>query len=82
MRQWLSEQLAALDFTMTDSKANFVFVEHAHMGAADIAGGLRERGIIVRHLTSNPRTQNHLRISVGTQAECDVLVNALGEILV
>lgn len=82
MRQWLSEQLAALDFTMTDSKANFVFVEHARMGAADIAGGLRERGIIVRHLTANPRTQNYLRISVGTQAECDVLVSALGEILV
>ncbi len=81
LREWLSKELAALGFTMTDSKTNFVFVEHASQSAADIASALRQRGIIVRHLTSSPRTQNRLRISIGTQQECQALVTALKEVL-
>ena len=80
-REQLSQQLAELGFSMTASKANFVFVEHHSLSAADIALALRQRGIIVRHLSSHPRTANRLRISIGTQAECDVLISALREIL-
>lgn len=81
LREWLATELANMGFTMTDSKTNFVFVEHQVMGAADIAAGLRQQGVIVRHLTSNTRTQNRLRISIGTQAECQALLTALNTIL-
>jgi histidinol-phosphate aminotransferase len=80
-REQLSQQLAELGFSMTDSKANFVFVEHPSLRAADIALALRQRGVIVRHLDSHPRTVNRLRISIGTQAECEALVLALKEIV-
>ena len=41
---------------------------------------LRERRILVRHF-KQLRIDNHLRITVGTQAECEALVDALRHIL-
>jgi histidinol-phosphate aminotransferase len=66
---------------MTDSKANFVFVEHERLAAAEIAAALRERGVIVRHLANHPTTVNRLRISIGSESECEALVAALREII-
>ena len=62
---------------MTHSFANFLFVTHGAMAAVDIAVALRQQGIIVRHLTNNPRISNYLRISVGSASECELLVQAL-----
>ena len=42
--------------------------------------GLRERGILVRWW-DQPRIRNHLRVSVGTQAEMDALYDALSELV-
>ena len=39
-----------------------------------------DRGIIVRHFKS-PRIENFLRITVGTDEQCNELVTALTEIL-
>jgi len=80
-REHLASQLQALGFSMTNSYANFLFVTHALMDAADIAAALRKQGIIVRHLTNNLRIANYLRISVGSASECEVLVQALSLLL-
>ena len=77
LREKLAAQLKSLGFSMTQSRANFLFVTHEAMGAKEIAGALREQGIIVRHLTNSPRISNYLRISVGNATECDLLVQAL-----
>ena len=45
-----------------------------------LAAALRERSIIVRHFKS-PRIDQFLRITVGTDAQCDLLVQALEAIL-
>jgi histidinol-phosphate aminotransferase len=79
-RQWLVAQLAGLDFDCLPSSANFVFARHARAQAADLFAALRERRILVRHF-KQPRIDNHLRITVGTQAECEALVDALRHIL-
>jgi histidinol-phosphate aminotransferase len=42
---------------------------------------LRERKILVRHFTQQ-RIANHLRITVGTQQECETLVAALQQLVV
>ena len=81
-REKLAGQLQALGFSMTNSYANFLFVTHSTMDAVDIAAALRQQGIIVRHLTSSPRTTNYLRISVGSARECELLVQALTELVV
>nr|MCS5558090.1 aminotransferase class I/II-fold pyridoxal phosphate-dependent enzyme [Oceanospirillaceae bacterium] len=80
-REKLADELKNLGFSMTNSHANFLFVTHGTMAAKDIAASLRERGIIVRHLSSSPRITNHLRISVGSASECAALVSALKELV-
>ena len=76
----LGAALAALGFDVVPSAANFVFARHPHHDAAALAARLREREIFVRHFNA-PRVNQHLRITVGTDAECDALVAALGEIV-
>jgi histidinol-phosphate aminotransferase len=80
-REKLAGQLQTLGFSMTNSYANFLFVTHETMDAIDITTQLRERSIIVRHLTSSPRITNYLRISVGSATECELLVQALTDLL-
>lgn len=79
-RQWLVQQLAGMGFDCLPSSANFLFVRHASARAADLFSALRERRILVRHF-KQPRIDNHLRITIGTQAECEALVDALRHIL-
>ncbi len=45
-----------------------------------IAAALRSQGILVRHF-NQPRIEQYLRISIGTPAQCDALVQSLGSVL-
>lgn len=79
-REQLVTRLSALGFEVLPSAANFVFARHPERDAAELARQLRERAIIVRHF-KQPRIEQFLRISIGTDAECAALVSALHEIL-
>lgn len=79
-RTWLAEQLRALGFEGPPSQANFVFVSHPRWPAPQLQQALRERKILVRHF-KQPRIANYLRISIGSQPECEALVGALRDIL-
>ncbi|MGF6600523.1 histidinol-phosphate aminotransferase [Paraburkholderia sp. GAS448] len=79
-RERLSAELTALGFEVVPSAANFVFARHEGYDAATLATQLREKEIFVRHFKA-PRIDQHLRISIGTDAECDALLNALRDIL-
>jgi histidinol-phosphate aminotransferase len=76
-REALTVQLWRLGFEVLPSAANFVFVRHRAHDAQMLASALRERGILVRHF-KQPRVEQYLRISIGTPAQCDALVQALG----
>jgi len=78
-REKLAADLQALGFRVLPSAANFVFATHPKQDAGKLAAALRERGIIVRHFRQ-PRIEQYLRITVGTPAECDALIEALGEL--
>ncbi|ARP81009.1 histidinol-phosphate transaminase [Bordetella genomosp. 8] len=80
-RDGLTGSLRGLGFDVIPSAANFVMARHPAHDAAALAAALRERGIIVRHF-SHPRIVQYLRISIGTEQECDALVHALRTILV
>ena len=79
-RAWTAEKLSALGFTMTDSRTNFLFAKSDKMDGGDLYRALKARGILVRHFDA-PRIAPYLRITVGTPAEMEALVNALTEIL-
>jgi histidinol-phosphate aminotransferase len=80
-RTRLVSDLALLGFDVLPSAANFVFARHSQHGGAELAARLRERSIIVRHFNNPPRIAQFLRITVGTDAQCEVLIAALRAIL-
>ncbi|MFT3847946.1 MAG: histidinol-phosphate transaminase [Propionivibrio sp.] len=79
-RATLIAGLETLGFDVLPSAANFIFARHPQHDAATLAAQLRERQIIVRHF-KQPRIDQHLRISIGTDQECAALVDALRAIL-
>lgn len=79
-RAWLAAELQALGFSGPVSSTNFLFVTHPRRDAAQLQHALRERKILVRHF-KQARIANYLRITVGSQPECEALVRALQDIL-
>jgi len=79
-REALVPQLEALGFEVLPSAANFIFARHPGHDGARLAAALRERAIIVRHFKL-PRIDQFLRITIGTDAQCAALVQALREIV-
>jgi histidinol-phosphate aminotransferase len=79
-REALVRDLAALGFEVLPSAANFVFARHPQRDAGELAAALRARSIIVRHFRQ-PRIEQFLRITVGTDVQCLALTGALREIL-
>jgi histidinol-phosphate aminotransferase len=80
-RQRLVAGLQKLDFDVVPSTANFVFVRHPQRTGVELAARLRGRGIVVRNFQNPARIAPYLRITVGTDAQCEVLLGALCEIL-
>jgi histidinol-phosphate aminotransferase len=79
-REWLTAEMAKLGFDVLPSAANFIFARHPGRDAGELARLLRERSIIVRHFRL-PRIEQFLRITVGTDPQCQALVAALKHIL-
>ncbi len=79
-RERLVPRLKRLGFEVLPSGANFVFARHPEHEGAALQAALRERNILVRHF-AQPRIDRFLRISIGTEAECEALVEALEAIL-
>ncbi len=79
-REVMTNDLRALGFEVLPSAANFVFARHPAHDAGKLAAALRSRSIIVRHFRQ-PRIEQFLRITVGTDAQCGLLLAALREIL-
>jgi len=75
----LTGKLEALGFNVLPSAANFVFARHPLHDAATLSRGLREQGIFVRHFDA-PRIAQFLRISIGSEAECNSLLQALAKL--
>ncbi|MDQ7073666.1 MAG: histidinol-phosphate transaminase [Gammaproteobacteria bacterium] len=73
-RQWLQQQLEDLGFNVLPSSANFLFVSHPEKDAEQISQSLREQSIIVRHFKQPAEISQYLRITVGTQQECEQLI--------
>lgn len=72
--------LEDLDFEVMPSKTNFIFVRHATIKARELFRKLRAKGILVRYF-DKPRIENYLRITIGTDAEMDALMEALGQLV-
>jgi histidinol-phosphate aminotransferase len=80
-RERLAASMRELGFEVLPSQANFVFTRHPAHAGEQLAAALRERAILVRRFAKPARIADFMRISIGTDAECDALLQALTEIL-
>lgn len=75
-REQTVAQLEELGFTVLPSATNFVFAQHRYLEGGELMGFLRTKGVLVRHF-SRPEIANFLRITIGTNAEMQRLIDTL-----
>ncbi|MDN5351376.1 MAG: histidinol-phosphate aminotransferase [Clostridiales bacterium] len=78
-REKTAAALRALQFTVHDSVANFIFISSPDMPAKQLFEGLRAEGVLVRYF-NKPRIDNYLRVSIGTDDEMEAFVSAIRRI--
>ncbi len=71
-REQAKKRLADFGFTFEDSRANFLFVTHPVWKAEPLFLALRRSDIYVRYF-KQPRIDNYLRITIGTENEMERL---------
>ncbi len=79
-REYTAKALKNLGFTLTDSKANFIFAKSDKIGGEELYLKLKERGVLVRHFKL-PRIKDFVRITIGTKKQMDILIKTVEEIL-
>lgn len=80
-RERLRKSLLDFGFSVPPSQSNFLLAQWDRTpSAGHIFSALREQGILVRYFAQR-RLENALRISIGTDGECNALIDALHKIL-
>lgn len=75
-RAWTAQALQELGFVFPEPMGNFIFVSHPEYPAAELLTALREKDIYVRYF-NQPRINQYLRITIGTDEEMQALINIL-----
>ena len=75
-----STELQQLGFNVLPSAANFIFARHDTRKALELYTELKQNGILVRYF-NQPRIDNFLRITIGTDEEMKTLIATMQSIL-
>ena len=75
-REWLARELTKLGFRVLPSQANFLLAKPPLFPAQAWLQKLREQKILVRWFSA-PEVSDYLRITIGTPAEAEALVQAV-----
>lgn len=78
-RARVRDAIVALGLVCPPSQANFVFVDLGE-SKLDLFAALSERGVVVRRLGQFGSARNSYRITVGTPAENDRVIDALNDV--
>lgn len=76
-REKLVVDLEEMGFEVLPSGANFIFARHPQRDGAELTAKLRAENIVIRHFKKPAKIDQFLRITVGTDIECQALVSAL-----
>ena len=83
-RTRIDSELTTLGFDVLPSKANFVFAKpnpfKIQKNAETLYLELKDKGVLVRYF-NKARINEYLRITIGTDAEMDILLEKLGQII-
>ena len=79
-REETAQKLKDLGFTVLPSRTNFLFVKRDKIGGRELYEKLKDRGILVRHF-GNPRIADYIRLTIGTDGQMALCLDALRAIL-
>lgn len=79
-RAWTAIELQKLGFNFIEPGANFIFASHKDCAASELFEALRKEDIYVRYFRQ-PKIDNYLRITIGTDDEMRALVEFLKKYL-
>ncbi len=80
-RTRVGDALAALPIDVVPSGANFILFRTRGAPGRQVWQGLLDRGVLIRDCSGWPRLDGCLRVTIGTPAENDAFLAALGEVL-
>ncbi|MCM1114784.1 MAG: histidinol-phosphate transaminase [Clostridium sp.] len=79
-RERITNEMRKLGFSVLDSGANFIFATHNDMSMKDMFEHLKTKKVYIRYFNL-PRIRNYVRISIGTDAEMDILLTEIKEFI-
>ena len=79
-REYTTDALIALGFTVLPSKANFVFAKSDKISGEELYLKLKDKGILIRHFTKE-KIKDYNRITIGTRDEMKAFLDATVKIL-
>ena len=79
-REWTEKELKNLGFSLTNSKANFIFAKNDKISGKDLYLRLKDKGILVRHFDKE-RIKEYNRITIGSIEEMKAFISAVKVIL-
>jgi len=79
-REWFCEEMEKIGFHSPKSATNFIFCTHERVPAKEIFTKLQEQNLYVRFF-NKPRIDNHLRITIGTDEQMQILLDAIKKIV-
>jgi histidinol-phosphate aminotransferase len=79
-RTHLVDRLTRMGFEVLPSAANFVLARPPKLSAAEYYQALKNEGVLIRYF-NRPRLDGYVRISVGTDAEMEVLLDKTAKVL-
>lgn len=79
-REKMQNALKNAGFSVTNSKANFVFAKSDVVCGEKLYLGLKKKGVLVRHF-DKPRISDYIRITVGDDYQTDALISAIKAVI-
>jgi histidinol-phosphate aminotransferase len=80
-RAWTAAELKKLGFTVLPSKANFLFAKSDRLSGEELYRKLKKEGILVRWWANSGRIEDYVRITVGSMAQMEALVDTLEKLV-
>lgn len=82
-RHWLYQELSQMDgVNPLPSETNFISFTVSHQSANDVFNQLKDNGILIKNLHQpNTPLAEYLRVTIGTQQECEQFLTALKSII-
>ena len=76
VREYTKDELIKLGFEVLPSKTNFLFAKHDSIDGNDLYLKLKDKGVLVRHFTSE-RICQYNRITIGTKEQMDIFLDTV-----